>query len=442
MESGSYRSLLATSNYRSLLIAQFSGALNDNLYRLVASLFVVNLAATGMGSVYVTLAGALFILPYLTLSGAAGRLADARGRRHMLVAAKSAELVVMILAMAALYLHSIELVLGVLFLMATQSTFFSPARYGILSDIVARKDLSRANGFGEMCVFAAILLGCGLGGAIFELWREQVYLAALPMIAIAVVGLIASCYIIAPVPTARSEAQPRGGNIVRGLRLLRANPALARVVMLVSYFWGLGAMIQFDILFYARDVIGLGETAIGLLQATIGLGIGSGCLVAGWLSGNRVRLSLAKAGMAGIAVSFVMLGLLPPGLLVAFSAVGAAGFAGGLFIVPLLSYMHERSPEHSRSLLFATNNFLNMFGVMVGIGLAYGLHDLCDLGPARLFLAIGLIALAPAVAGLSSRRDHRSSAPVLSTNEKPWSDANPMGPASWTTERTHGGSQC
>jgi acyl-[acyl-carrier-protein]-phospholipid O-acyltransferase/long-chain-fatty-acid--[acyl-carrier-protein] ligase len=164
MQSGTYRDLLKSPNFCALLTAQFSGALNDNLFRMVASLFAVALAGSGKGSGYVALAGVLFIAPYLALSGLAGRLADTLGKRPLLIAAKFAELLVMALAMFAFYLRSIELVLLALFLMAAQSTFFSPARYGILPDIVSRRDLSRANGLGEMSMFWAILLGNGLGG--------------------------------------------------------------------------------------------------------------------------------------------------------------------------------------------------------------------------------------------------------------------------------------
>lgn len=403
MRSGSYRDLLATPNYRALLIAQFSGALNDNLYRMVASLFSVAIVGGSKGPGYVALAGVLFIVPYLTLSGWAGRLADTIGKRPLLIASKFAELLVMALAMFAFYMRSIEIVLVALLLMATQSTFFSPARYGILPDIVARRDLSRANGLGEMSMFLAILIGSALGGAVFEQWRDQLYLAALPMIAISAIGLFASTRIQTSAPKPRSAARHTGGGTISGLRMLRDAPALGTAVFAVSAFWGLGAMMQFDILFYGKNVLDLGETAIGILQAALGLGIGSGCLLAGWLSGDRVHLGLAQIGMAGVAVALITLGFLPPSAIAAFTGVAAAGFAGGLFVVPMITFLHQRSTESSRGQLFATNNFLNMTGVLLGVGAAYGLQEIVGIGPAGVFVAIGVAALALAVASFSSR---------------------------------------
>jgi acyl-[acyl-carrier-protein]-phospholipid O-acyltransferase/long-chain-fatty-acid--[acyl-carrier-protein] ligase len=413
--SGSYRALLTIPSYRALLVAQSSGSLNDNLYRMVASLFAVTLATGGDGSGYVALAGALFVLPYLTLSGWAGHLADTVGKRSVLIAAKFAELLIMILALAAFFFRSIELVLFVLFLMATQSTFFSPARYGILPNIVAERDLSRANGLGEMSVYWAIILGSGLGGALFELWHDKLYLAALPMITISAIGLFACMRVspIAPLPSSERPAirstaspgpQPNRGALLAGLRMLRLEPALGLGVLGMSLIWGLGAMMQFDILFYSKNVLGLGETKIGLLQATLGLGIGAGCLLAGWLSGDRVRLGLSQLGMAGVAASLFALGIIPLNVIAAFALVTAVGLAGGLFVVPLISLLHHHSLEESRGQLFATNNVLNMLGVLIGISAVYGLHDIVGVSPTGVFVVMGAIALTITIATLPKRR--------------------------------------
>jgi acyl-[acyl-carrier-protein]-phospholipid O-acyltransferase/long-chain-fatty-acid--[acyl-carrier-protein] ligase len=412
--SGSYRALLTIPSYRALLVAQFSGSLNDNLYRMVSSLFAVSLATDGKGTGYVALAGVLFVLPYLTLSSWAGHLADTVGKRPVLIAAKSAELLVMVLAMAAFFFRSIEFILVVLFLMAAQSTFFSPARYGIVPSIVAKRDLSRANGLGETSVYGAILLGSGLGGALIELWYDKLYLAALPMIAISVIGLYASTRVLPSIPsphlhrpvvrsTVLPEPRPSRSALLAGLRMLRIEPALGLGVLGVSLVWGLGAMMQFDILLFGKNVLQLGDTAIGLLQATMGLGIGVGCLLAGWLSGDRVRLGLSQIGMAGVAVALLVLGTVPPNVGVAYALFAVVGLSGGLFVVPMISLLHHRSRPESRGQLFATNNVLNMVGVLLGIGAVFGLHDVIGASATDIFIVMGAIALTITIASLPKR---------------------------------------
>ena len=63
-----------------------------------------------------------------------------------------------------------------LFLIALQATFFSPAKYGILPEMLPDRDLSRANGVLEMSTFVAIVLGTAIGGFMFDAWRDQLWI--------------------------------------------------------------------------------------------------------------------------------------------------------------------------------------------------------------------------------------------------------------------------
>ena len=151
MSTGTYRDLVRLSGFRSLLVTLFLGALNDNLFKIVISLFAANLAIlAGGGSAYLAIAGALFVLPYLLFSGYAGHLADAFSKRKILILTKGFEIVAMGLGLLAFWSGRIEAMFAVLFLMAMQSSFFSPAKYGILPEMLPDKDLSRGNGLVEM----------------------------------------------------------------------------------------------------------------------------------------------------------------------------------------------------------------------------------------------------------------------------------------------------
>ena len=63
-----------------------------------------------------------------------------------------------------------------LFLIALQATFFSPAKYGILPEILPDSDLSRANGILEMSTFVAIVIGTALGSVLFDAWKDRLWL--------------------------------------------------------------------------------------------------------------------------------------------------------------------------------------------------------------------------------------------------------------------------
>src|SRR5688500_17504248 len=181
---GTYSQVIATKGFQPFLWTQFLGALNDNLYRFIVSLAAVATAASG-GSQYLWLVGAMFMAPFLLFSGCAGQLADRYSKRTVLIATKLFEIVAMGLGVAALASGDMRALLAVLFLMALHSTFFSPAKYGIVPEIVKEKDLSRANGLLEMTTFVAIILGTSIGTVMFDEWRNQPMVIGLVLVAVA-----------------------------------------------------------------------------------------------------------------------------------------------------------------------------------------------------------------------------------------------------------------
>ena len=114
-------------------------------------------ASAGGGKHFIPLIGGLFILPFLLFSGYSGYLANVYSKRNVLVAVKCFEIVAMGLGILAFFLDSMELMLAVVFLMGLHSTIFSPAKYGILPEMLPEQDLSRGNGLLEMSTFMAII---------------------------------------------------------------------------------------------------------------------------------------------------------------------------------------------------------------------------------------------------------------------------------------------
>ena len=97
-------------------------------------------------------------------------------KRRVLIWMKWLEIVAMVLMVPALMAAARGVIwpmLAVLFLMAVQATFFSPAKYGIVPEALPAEDLSRANGLLEMSTFVAIVLGTVVGGELFELWHGE-----------------------------------------------------------------------------------------------------------------------------------------------------------------------------------------------------------------------------------------------------------------------------
>src|SRR2546423_2228879 len=133
--------LYLNQSFVGLTGAQFLEAANDNLFKMVVSLFAVQ----GDGGDWLWLAGMLFAAPYLLFSGYAGTLADTLPKRSVMIGCKVAEVAITVGAVAALAHGSrTGALLLVLFLMASHSAFFSPSKYGSVLEIVRPEQLARA----------------------------------------------------------------------------------------------------------------------------------------------------------------------------------------------------------------------------------------------------------------------------------------------------------
>ena len=191
MNNGNYTDTLKQPGFFPFFCTQFLGAFNDNLLKVVVSFIALNLAL-GTGDNYVELIAFLFILPSALFSGYAGHLADVYSKRTILVAVKITEIAIMVFSLVAFFYGDIRPMLGAVFLMGLHSAFFSPAKYGILPEMLPDKDLSRGNGLLEMSTFMAIILGTSLGSAIFSQWKNDLPRIGAIMIAIAVAGYFTS----------------------------------------------------------------------------------------------------------------------------------------------------------------------------------------------------------------------------------------------------------
>ncbi len=396
MSEGGYGGLLRVRGFRALLATVFLGAFNDNIYKSVVSLLAARLALDSGGSAYLALAGALFVIPYLLFSGYAGWVADRFNKRRVLILVKSFEILVMAGALAALASGRIGLMLAVVFFTALQSAFFSPARYGILPELLPDRELSRANGLDETATFLAIILGTAAGAMLSELWGARIAGIGILLVALAALGTLTSLGIgRVPDPPARRPFRPFPWHeIFAGIGQLYRNRPLWLTVLGISWFWFLGALLQLGVIVLGKQAMALDDARTGLLQASIGVGIGLGSLAAGRLSGDKVELGLVPLGSIGIGVSSLLLAWVVPSFPLAAAALVLLGFSGGLFVVPLNAFLQQRAGAGERGRLIAANNFLNMTGVLLASGVLWLLSDVIALHADDMVLLIGLTTFA------------------------------------------------
>jgi acyl-[acyl-carrier-protein]-phospholipid O-acyltransferase/long-chain-fatty-acid--[acyl-carrier-protein] ligase len=401
MNNGNYTGTLKQPGFLPFFCTQFLGAFNDNFLKIVVSFVALSLAGHG-ADYYVELIAILFIMPSALFSGYAGHLADVFSKRTILVVVKAIEIAIMVFSLAAFYYGDIRPMLGAVFLMGLHAAFFSPAKYGILPEMLPDKDLSRGNGLLEMSTFMAIILGTSLGSAIFSVWKHDLPRIGLIMIAIAGAGYFTSLGITRVPPSGAAKLLNLNpfGEITEGLRRLRSERALWLTVIGISYFWFLGALVNINILFFGKELLHLDEFHIGLLGTFLAVGIGIGSLAAGKLSGDHVELGLVPLGSVAMGFCLALVAWSAPSYPYTAVALVLLGFAAGLFAVPLNALLQQRSGKEEKGQLIATNNFMNTIGIALAATVHWFLKTPLELSPDSIILVIGLFTLAGTVAVL------------------------------------------
>ena len=155
-------SLLQQRRFGPFFITQFLGAFNDNVFKNALVTLIAFHGASILSAnpdTLINISAGVFIVPFFIFSATAGQLADKYEKSQLIRWIKLLEVAIMVCAAAAFYLNNLALLIGLLFLMGTQSTLFAPIKYGMLPQILRDRELVGGNGLVEMGTFVAILLG-------------------------------------------------------------------------------------------------------------------------------------------------------------------------------------------------------------------------------------------------------------------------------------------
>jgi len=358
-----------------LLVSQFLGAFNDNAWKLIVALLAMRELTARMdpgpalqsaSQTRATLAFVVFTLPLLVVSIPAGALADRFSKRSVLVATKALELVLMAAGTASLFFSpgGSALPLVVLGLMGAQSALFSPAKYGILPELLPHERLSEGNAKLEMWTFLAIIAGSAAGGWLLDATGPRPWIAGFALTAFALLGLLAA-RAVPHVPPSRSEAAVFS-TLRRAWGAARADRVLWLAILGAAFYWAIASLLFQDVLVYIKSVLLVSDTKAGLPLALFGLGVGVGALLAARLSASKVEYGLIPLGALGLALFALLLGAAAPGFLGTIALMALLGVSSGLLIVPLDALLQWRSPPDLRGGVIALANVLVFSGVTVG----------------------------------------------------------------------------
>jgi len=363
-----------------VLITQFLTAFADNAVLFTAiTMVMVN---TGVGSWYIPALQAAFLVAFVMLGPWVGRFADAYPKPKVLLVAniiKGAGAVLLIMGVEPL-LAFVVIGLG--------AALYSPAKYGILPELVDSQLLVKANGWIEGSTIVAILAGTLAGAALSE---YSVNLALL----LVLVLYIASAVVARLVTHSHVVGKPQGpalqGFVVQ-MKGLLATPRARFATLGVSLFWSAATVLRLLLVAWAPVVLLMTSTTdIALLTMFVALGIAVGAVLVPKLIPMAYlrRARLAAYGMGLVIVALSMVG----DVWVARLALFMAGVCGGLFVVPINAALQEIGHKTIGSGgAVAIQNFFENFAMLLASG-AYALIAGTGVDPVATMIWLGALVV-------------------------------------------------
>ncbi len=360
---------IAKTNFRSLYFlnfTQFLGALNDNIFKLLIAYLLISIKGEAQASSILSIAGIVFVVPFLLFSNAAGVLADRISKRNITVATKVAEVIIMAIGVISI---SFKWEFGsyfLLFLMAAQSAVFGPSKFGIIPELVQEKYVSKANGLLASFTYLAIIFGTFLASFLTDITNQNFIIVASACLFVSVIGLVSSFGIV---KTAAKRSKKKINplflyEIFKTLKKASRKRHLFSSILGSAYFLFLGGYVQLNIIPFAIQSLGLSASGGGYLFLTTAVGIAIGAVLAGKLSKEKVEPGLSCIAGFCISIMLFLLFIFSKFLIAVIAILVILGIFGGLMLIPFDSFIQVASPDKERGQVIAAANFLSFTGVL------------------------------------------------------------------------------
>ena len=273
-------------------------------------------------------------------------MADRFSKRHVMIGVKTMEIGIMIFATYALASGKMGLQLVSICLMGVHSAFFAASKYGSLPEVVPPSKLSWANGVIEMLTFLAAIFGTLAAAWLAESFAGKPAWSGGILLGLAMIGWLMSLG-ITRVPAASPDKPLRLnflGDLWREFKWMRTDRDLWRANLGNTGFFFIAVLIQMNLVLYAEQVLHIKPMENSALQVALAIGMATGSLLAGKLSGDHVEYGLIPLGAFLMAAMGFALGLADISRSAFTICLTLLGIGGGMFIVPLAAVLQHRPP--------------------------------------------------------------------------------------------------
>lgn len=350
-----------------VLGAQFFSSLADNALLIAAIALLTSLNAPDWMTPLLRL---VFVLSYILLASWVGVLADMWPKGRVMFVTNLIKIGGCLLLLFGS--HPL-LAYGVV---GAGAAAYSPAKYGILAEMLPPQKLVAANGWMEGLTVISIILGIVLGGILVDpavgktligfmhmTVTGQTTLADAAIVVVTLVYGVAAlinlkiCNTGAKYPNARFNALGNVITFAKTCKTIFTDTFCVSSLLVTTLFWGTGAVLQFLVLRWADERLGLTLSQASMLQAVVSVGIAFGAVLAARLvpihRAFHVLWTGVAMGLSVAAMSFYSSSLVPgsvtilhetvrTSVLVACLMMIVVGTLAGLFLVPMNAVFQRR----------------------------------------------------------------------------------------------------
>lgn len=355
----------------------------------------------------------LILLPFVLLFTPAGYLSDRYRKPRIMRYSAGVAVGLTLLITLSYYLGWFWFSFGMTFMLAVQSAFYSPAKYGYIKELAGKERLATANAIVQAVTIVAILAGIFVFSVLFEMGFADVSFSneAELLRAISPVGwLLVACSLLEfwltwRLPRGKVESEDlrfdwshygKGRYLQDNLVKIRANRAIWLSIVGLSVFWGISQVVLAAFPAFAKETLGETNTVViqGLLACS-GIGIILGSLIAGKASKHYIETGLIPLGALGVVTALLFLPQLPTISWLALDFL-VLGLAGGMFIVPLNALIQFHAKDAELGTVLAGNNWVQNVVMLGFLGLTV-LFALRGMDSHGLFHVLTLTALVGAL---------------------------------------------
>ena len=380
--------------FYTIMAAQFFSSLADNALLIAAIALLVELDGPDWLTPFLKFA---FVISYVVLAAFVGAFADSRPKGTVMFYTNTIKMLGCLLMLGAEYLQvnnvvAYPLVLVAYALVGLGAAAYSPAKYGILTEMLPPEKLVAANGWIEGLTVLSIVLGTVLGGALIsEAVSARLLAIDIPNIDTgidtapeAAMAVIAFIYIIAAIfnlfiPDTGARYPQQKSNVVELWKdfahcfVVLWKDKLGQISLAVTtLFWGAGATLQFIVLKWAEQQLNLELSKGAILQGVVAVGIALGSVLAARLIPLKHALKVLPCGVVMGVIVTVMIWVYD--VRFAYPLLVLVGAMAGFFVVPMNALLQHRghvlmSAGHS----IAVQNFNENLNILVMLALYAGL---------------------------------------------------------------------